>query len=123
MDWKRKRINRKYIEPFAKILQKSVRNQIGLLTPIIRTKSLCVVFVNVKLELMPYVRIGSGIYNQIPYLCSDCYAKKGYEFERRINFCNSCSKKLGFIRYNPKPKWKMTGQMCKNCWDSKNISL
>lgn len=57
------------------------------------------------------------------YLCRDCYAKKGYEFERRINFCNSCNKKLGFIRYNPKPKWKMTGQMCKNCWDSKNISL
>lgn len=56
-------------------------------------------------------------------LCNDCYAKKRSEFERRMNFCNTCNKKLGFIRYNPKPKWKMTGQMCRKCWDSRNISL
>jgi hypothetical protein len=57
------------------------------------------------------------------FLCSDCYAKKHSEFERRMNYCNICNKKLGFIRYNPKPKWKMTGQMCRKCWDSRNISL
>ena len=26
------------------------------------------------------------------YLCTDCYAKKDYEFQRRMNFCNSCKK-------------------------------
>ena len=56
------------------------------------------------------------------YLCRDCYDKKANEFERRINFCNTCDIKLGFVRYNPKPKWKMIGQMCRKCWDSKNFS-
>jgi len=56
-------------------------------------------------------------------LCSECYTKKRSEFERRMNFCNTCNNKLGFIRYNPKPKWKMAGQMCRKCWDSRNICL
>lgn len=55
-------------------------------------------------------------------LCAECYTKKGNEYEKIINFCNSCQKKLGFIRYNPKPIWKMSGQMCRKCWDSKNTS-
>ena len=54
-------------------------------------------------------------------LCSECYTKKANEYERRINYCNSCQKKLGFIRYNPKPIWKLSGQMCRRCWDSKNV--
>jgi len=56
-------------------------------------------------------------------LCSECYTKKGNEHERRVNFCNTCHKKLGFVRYNPKPIWKLSGQMCRKCWDSKNNSL
>jgi hypothetical protein len=56
-------------------------------------------------------------------LCAECYTNKDNEYKRRINFCKSCQKKLGFIRYNPKPIWRMSGQMCRKCWDSKNISV
>lgn len=55
--------------------------------------------------------------------CSECYTKKDNEYERRVNFCNTCHKRLGFVRYNPKPIWKLSGQMCRKCWDSKNNSL
>lgn len=55
-------------------------------------------------------------------LCSDCYTKKENEHERKVNFCNTCHGKLGFVRYNPKPMWKLSGQMCRKCWDSKNSS-
>ncbi len=53
-------------------------------------------------------------------LCPDCYNKRQNEYERRINFCASCNKKLGFVRYNPKPKWNIGGQLCKQCWDELN---
>ncbi len=55
-------------------------------------------------------------------LCNECYKKKSNEYDIRINFCNTCYKKLGFIRYNPKRSWNIQGQMCRNCWDSKNSS-
>jgi hypothetical protein len=54
------------------------------------------------------------------FLCSDCFEKIELSYEKRLNFCSICSKKMGFIRYNPKPKWKIDGQLCKNCWDSRN---
>lgn len=53
-------------------------------------------------------------------LCKQCYAVRNSEYERRINFCALCGKKLSFFRYNPKPKWKMEGQLCRSCWDSSN---
>jgi hypothetical protein len=27
---------------------------------------------------------------------------------------------LGFVRYNPKPKWEVEGQLCRQCWDKRN---
>ena len=53
-------------------------------------------------------------------LCSDCFEKKELSYDKRLNFCSMCNKKIGFIRYNPKPKWKIDGQLCKNCWDKTN---
>lgn len=53
-------------------------------------------------------------------LCEECYESKRIEFEKKINFCAICQKKLSFFRYNPKPKWKMVGQLCRTCWDNCN---
>jgi hypothetical protein len=53
-------------------------------------------------------------------LCKNCYEKKEAEYNKLINFCAICNNKIGFIRYNPKPKWKIKGQLCKECWDTRN---
>jgi hypothetical protein len=26
---------------------------------------------------------------------------------------------MGFIRYKPKPNWKIEGELCRKCWDGK----
>ena len=31
-------------------------------------------------------------------------------------------RKMGLIRYNPKGKWKIEGQLCRKCWDEKKQS-
>lgn len=56
-------------------------------------------------------------------MCIDCYERKSEEFEKINNYCNGCNKKLGFIRYNPKPLWAIKGQLCRSCWDSKNSTF
>jgi hypothetical protein len=53
-------------------------------------------------------------------LCNDCFQKQELNFEKKHNFCSICNQKMGFIRYNPKPKWKIDGQLCKQCWDKTN---
>jgi len=30
---------------------------------------------------------------------------------------------MGLIRYNPKPKWNIEGQLCRECWDGKKAEL
>ena len=52
--------------------------------------------------------------------CDKCYKIKEDDYEKLINYCVTCNSKLGFIRYNPKPKWKIKGQLCRKCWDNKN---
>ena len=54
-------------------------------------------------------------------LCPQCYDKSEAEFTRKLNFCAICSKKIGFIRYNPKRKWAIDGQLCRRCWDERNV--
>ena len=61
--------------------------------------------------------------NSSQSLCNDCYEKKSKEYEKINNYCNECNKKLGFIRYNPKPLWGMKGQLCRICWDLKNSTF
>ena len=56
-------------------------------------------------------------------LCTDCYEIKSREYEKISNYCNQCNKKLGFIRYNPKPLWRINGQLCRACWDLKNSTF
>jgi hypothetical protein len=56
-------------------------------------------------------------------LCTKCYERKSKEYEKVNNYCNECNKKLGFIRYNPKPLWGMNGQLCRTCWDLKNFTF
>ena len=53
-------------------------------------------------------------------VCAPCFEKRDREHERLVNFCASCNVKMGVIRYNPKPEWKVEGQLCRKCWDSKN---
>ena len=53
-------------------------------------------------------------------LCKDCYDSKEVDYDKKLNFCAICNKKMGFIRYNPKPKWEIEGQLCRECWDKKN---
>jgi hypothetical protein len=55
-------------------------------------------------------------------LCNECYDKKEEEYMKRVNFCAGCNRKLGFVRYNPKPAWKVNGQLCRQCWDEYNAS-
>jgi hypothetical protein len=51
-------------------------------------------------------------------LCKECFDKKEEKYNTQKNFCCICGKKLGFIRYNPKAKWKIaSGQLCRICWD------
>jgi len=52
--------------------------------------------------------------------CARCYGIKETEYEKLMNYCAVCNSKLKFIRYNPKPKWKIRGQLCRKCWDSEN---
>lgn len=52
--------------------------------------------------------------------CMKCYGTKEIEYEKLMNYCIVCSSKLKFIRYNPKPEWKLRGQLCRMCWDSQN---
>jgi uncharacterized protein YlaI len=54
-------------------------------------------------------------------LCRRCYSIKSKEYEKRINYCAVCGNKMSFFRYNPKPKWKIDGQLCRLCWDNSNI--
>lgn len=54
-------------------------------------------------------------------LCKRCYSIKSKEYEKRINYCAICGNKMSFFRYNPKPKWKIDGQLCRRCWDNSNI--
>ena len=54
------------------------------------------------------------------FLCEKCFKQKESDYEKKINFCVNCGKKIGFVRYNPKPKWKIDGQLCRQCWDSIN---
>lgn len=52
--------------------------------------------------------------------CTKCYEDKEIEYEKLMNYCLVCGSKLKFIRYNPKPEWKLRGQLCRMCWDSQN---
>jgi hypothetical protein len=54
-------------------------------------------------------------------LCTPCYDKMEADFERKKNFCAICDKKIGFFRYNPKQKWRIDGQLCRQCWDNQNM--
>jgi hypothetical protein len=62
-----------------------------------------------------------GMENDI-FLCEKCYIQKEQDYQTKLNFCVKCGKKIGFIRYNPKPKWKIDGQLCRKCWDTINAS-
>ena len=61
--------------------------------------------------------------NSSQQMCFECYERKSKEYEKINNYCNECSKKLGFIRYNPNPLWAIKGQLCRTCWDSKNSTF
>jgi len=47
----------------------------------------------------------------------------GQAHSKAKNFCSICGIKIGLIRYNPKPKWKIDGQLCKKCWDQKKAEI
>lgn len=53
-------------------------------------------------------------------VCKNCYQNKEADHDKKLNFCVRCNKKMGFIRYNPKPSWKIEGQLCRGCWDKQN---
>jgi hypothetical protein len=53
-------------------------------------------------------------------LCKKCYDIKEQEYYKKLNFCALCNKKIGLIRYNPKPQWDVKGQLCRECWDKYN---
>ena len=61
-----------------------------------------------------------NIKSQGNLLCKNCYETKEQEFNKKLNFCKICNKKMGFIRYNPKPQWSIDGQLCRECWDRRN---
>jgi len=56
------------------------------------------------------------------FLCEKCFNQKEQDYQTKVNFCVKCGKKIGFIRYNPKPQWKIDGQLCRKCWDTINGS-
>jgi hypothetical protein len=53
-------------------------------------------------------------------LCNSCFEKHALAYEKRLNYCSLCSTRMAFIRYNPKPKWNIQGQLCRKCWDKQN---
>ena len=61
--------------------------------------------------------------NPTQLMCIQCYERKAKEYEKINNYCYECNKKLGFIRYNPKPLWRINGQLCRPCWDLKNSTF
>lgn len=58
--------------------------------------------------------------DNVKVLCPQCYEKTEADFNKKLNFCAVCDIKMGFIRYNPKPKWRIDGQLCRRCWDEQN---
>lgn len=58
--------------------------------------------------------------DNVKVLCPQCYEKTEADFNKKLNFCAVCNIKMGFIRYNPKPKWRIDGQLCRRCWDEQN---
>ena len=54
-------------------------------------------------------------------LCLECYNKRESDFNRKLNYCAICGGKIGFFRYNPKQKWRIDGQLCRQCWDKENL--
>lgn len=52
--------------------------------------------------------------------CKSCFDLKEKQFELEKNFCALCGKSLKFFRYNPKPSWNISGQLCRKCWDERN---
>ena len=56
-------------------------------------------------------------------LCKECFDKKEELFIIKKNFCSLCGAMLDLIRHNPKGKWKIEGQLCRSCWDSKKAEL
>lgn len=53
-------------------------------------------------------------------LCKICFDKKQSDYDKLMNLCALCNKRIGLIRYNPKPKWNIEGQLCRDCWDKQN---
>ena len=53
-------------------------------------------------------------------LCNSCFEKQALDYEKRLNYCTVCSTRLALVRYNPKPKWNIEGQLCRKCWDTQN---
>ena len=56
-------------------------------------------------------------------LCKECFDKKEEGFAKKKNYCSLCGMKMGLIRYNPKGKWKVDGQLCRKCWDDKKAEF
>jgi hypothetical protein len=52
-------------------------------------------------------------------LCKECFDRKEERFIRKKDYCALCDAKIGIIRYNPKRKWNIDGQLCRKCWDVK----
>ncbi len=50
--------------------------------------------------------------------CKKCFDEKEQEFHKLQDYCSICGVKFGFLRYNAKSKWKVTGQLCKDCWNT-----
>ena len=55
-------------------------------------------------------------------LCQRCFNNKDADHNKKLNFCSVCGTKMGLIRYNPKPAWKVEGQLCRKCWDGRNAA-
>jgi hypothetical protein len=54
-------------------------------------------------------------------LCKNCFEKKENDFRKERNDCAICNRNLKFFRYNPKPNWNIKGQLCRECWDRRNL--
>jgi hypothetical protein len=54
-------------------------------------------------------------------LCKPCYEKKDGDYYKKMNFCVSCNIRLGRFFYHPKPAWKVEGNLCRRCWDERNV--
>ena len=60
----------------------------------------------------------------VVYSCLRCNTKvSSSELDRLPEIKCICGSKLGFIRYNPKNRWKIKGQLCKKCWDTQKAQL